>query len=163
MIFWCKSFSKAISLIFNCFLVRNYSAIQRNEMTQAEAIIARNRISIWNPKLNALYLINMITIPEMKPRVPTVDIDKCTSIVPFSRVTTTHSCKKVHSSMACFNFSFLLMIMFWSHRPKEEAWTFNRLLRALQKFCTDLDMKLAVEKTVIIAYGTNQKYWSGMF
>ena len=35
----------------------------------------------------------------------------------------------------------------------------NRLLKAVHKFCTDMDMKLAVEKTVILAYGTNQNRW----
>jgi len=35
----------------------------------------------------------------------------------------------------------------------------NRLLRAVQQFCTEMDMKLAVEKTVILSYGTNQNSW----
>ena len=35
----------------------------------------------------------------------------------------------------------------------------DRLLKAVHKFCTDMDMKLAVEKTVILAYGTNQNRW----
>ncbi len=43
----------AIPRIFNCFLFRNYSAIARNEMTQAEAI-ARNRIPIGNPNKDQL-------------------------------------------------------------------------------------------------------------
>ena len=40
---------------FNCSLVRNYSAILRNEMVQAEAIIAHNSAqwnSDWNPYLS---------------------------------------------------------------------------------------------------------------
>ena len=41
--------SRAIQRIFNCFLVRNYSAIPCSEMAQAEAIIARNKIPIGNP------------------------------------------------------------------------------------------------------------------
>jgi len=35
----------------------------------------------------------------------------------------------------------------------------NRLLRAVQKYCTEMDMKLAVEKTVILSYGSNQNSW----
>ena len=35
----------------------------------------------------------------------------------------------------------------------------SRLLKAVHKFCTDMDMKLAVDKTVILAYGTNQTSW----
>jgi len=35
----------------------------------------------------------------------------------------------------------------------------NRLLRAVHKFCTEMDMRLAVEKTVILSYGTNQNSW----
>ena len=35
----------------------------------------------------------------------------------------------------------------------------DRLLKAVHKFSTDMDMKLAVEKTVILAYGTNQNSW----
>jgi len=35
----------------------------------------------------------------------------------------------------------------------------DRLLRRVHKFCTDMDMKLAVEKTVILAHGTNQTSW----
>ena len=50
---------RAIPWIFHCFLFRNYSAIARNEIAQAEATIARNyaqlrailrnEISIGNP------------------------------------------------------------------------------------------------------------------
>ena len=35
----------------------------------------------------------------------------------------------------------------------------SRLLKAVNKFCIDMDMKLAVEKTVILAYGTSQNIW----
>ena len=46
----------AIPRIFNCFLFRNYSAIARNEMAQAEATIARNGIPIGNPKEDNVYV-----------------------------------------------------------------------------------------------------------
>jgi len=32
----------------------------------------------------------------------------------------------------------------------------SRLLNAVQRFCLDMDMKLAVDKTVVLSYGTNQ-------
>ena len=35
----------------------------------------------------------------------------------------------------------------------------SRLLRAVKKCCLDMDIKLAVEKTVVLAYGTNQNFW----
>ena len=35
----------------------------------------------------------------------------------------------------------------------------DRLLKAVHKFCKVMDMKSAVEKTVILAYGTNQNSW----
>ena len=34
-----------------------------------------------------------------------------------------------------------------------------RLLNAVQRFCLDMDMKLAVDKTVVLSYGTNQNAW----
>ena len=56
--FRCTQF-RAISRIFNCFLVRNYSTISRNEMVQAEAIILailRNGIPIGTPNSHARFL-----------------------------------------------------------------------------------------------------------
>ena len=55
----------AISRKFNLFIVRNYSDIRRNKMTQAEAIIARKGIPILNPiVLSAEYKISLSKIVQ---------------------------------------------------------------------------------------------------
>ena len=49
-IFTCKAIPlRAILQKFNCFPVRNYSAIPRNKMVQTETSIARNGIPFGNP------------------------------------------------------------------------------------------------------------------
>ena len=35
----------------------------------------------------------------------------------------------------------------------------SRISNAVQRFCLDMDMKLAVVKTVVLSYGTNQNAW----
>ena len=50
---------RAIPRIFNCFLFRNYSAIARNEMAQAEATIERNSAQL---RLETLILTHSVNL-----------------------------------------------------------------------------------------------------
>ena len=49
----------AIPQIFNCLLFRNYSAIVRNEMAQAEATIERNSAQL---RLETLILTHSVNL-----------------------------------------------------------------------------------------------------